>query len=143
MKQMAWARCIPLGTPCHTPAEKGVDMRYTQQLLGHESSKTTEIYTHITHKGRDTIKSPIDDFYILKIFFVRRFARQNIHFTFRAPKQIPMGQKPANMMMTHAPASGPAAGCGGVFVWCGFRCNGRIIEKAKCGISAKNREAVS
>ena len=50
-------------------------MRYTQQLLGHESSKTTEIYTHTTHKGRDTLKSPIDDFNILKIFFVRRFAK--------------------------------------------------------------------
>jgi len=32
-----------------------------QELLGHESSKTTEIYTHITDKGWDKIKSPIDD----------------------------------------------------------------------------------
>ena len=41
--------------------EKGVDLRYIQELLGHESSKTTEIYAHITHKGWDKIKSPIDD----------------------------------------------------------------------------------
>jgi integrase/recombinase XerD len=28
--------------------ESSVDLRYIQDLLGHESSKTTEIYTHIT-----------------------------------------------------------------------------------------------
>ena len=44
--------------------EKGVDLRYIQELLGHESSKTMEIYTHITHKGWDKIKSPIDDLVI-------------------------------------------------------------------------------
>ncbi len=41
--------------------EKGVDLRYIQDLLGHESSKTTEIYTHITRKGMDKIRSPLDD----------------------------------------------------------------------------------
>ncbi len=41
--------------------EKGVDLRYIQELLGLESSKTTEIYTHITKKGWDKIKSRLDD----------------------------------------------------------------------------------
>ncbi len=40
--------------------ETGVDMRYIQMLLGHSSSKTTEIYTHITHKGWQKIESPLD-----------------------------------------------------------------------------------
>ncbi|MBL4591297.1 MAG: site-specific integrase, partial [Phycisphaerales bacterium] len=40
--------------------EKGVDLRYIQVLLGHNSSQTTEIYTHITHTGWKRIKSPLD-----------------------------------------------------------------------------------
>ena len=40
--------------------ENGTDLRYIQSLLGHENSKTTEIYTHITTKGFDQIKSPLD-----------------------------------------------------------------------------------
>ncbi|MDA3884986.1 MAG: hypothetical protein PF638_05265 [Candidatus Delongbacteria bacterium] len=36
-------------------------MRYIQELLGHNSSKTTEIYTHITKKGMDKITSPLDN----------------------------------------------------------------------------------
>ncbi len=40
--------------------ENGTDLRYIQLLLGHESSKTTEIYTHLTTKGFDQIKSPLD-----------------------------------------------------------------------------------
>ncbi len=41
--------------------EHGTDLRYIQALLGHESSKTTEVYTHITTKGFDQIKSPLDN----------------------------------------------------------------------------------
>lgn len=41
--------------------ENGVDLRYIQSMMGHASSKTTEIYTHITTKGFDQIKSPMDN----------------------------------------------------------------------------------
>jgi integrase len=31
-----------------------------QELLGYKSSKTTEIYTHVSNKDRGKIKSPLD-----------------------------------------------------------------------------------
>lgn len=41
--------------------EAGTDLRYIQVLLGHNSSKTTEIYTHVSNKNLSQIKSPLDD----------------------------------------------------------------------------------
>ena len=40
--------------------ESGVDIRYIQELLGHQSVKTTEIYTHIVDISKSSIKSPLD-----------------------------------------------------------------------------------
>jgi integrase/recombinase XerD len=40
--------------------EQGIDIRYIQTILGHESSKTTEIYTHVSRKSLANIKSPLD-----------------------------------------------------------------------------------
>ncbi len=40
--------------------EGGTDLRYIQELLGHKSSKTTEVYTHVTRKELVRIESPLD-----------------------------------------------------------------------------------
>jgi integrase/recombinase XerD len=41
--------------------ESGTDLRYIQELLGHSSNKTTEIYTHASTKSIQQIKSPFDN----------------------------------------------------------------------------------
>ncbi len=41
--------------------ESGTDLRYIQEILGHKSSKTTEIYTHVSTKSLQNVKSPFDD----------------------------------------------------------------------------------
>ncbi len=40
--------------------ENGTNLRYIQQLLGHGSSKTTEIYTHVCNTNLTNISSPLD-----------------------------------------------------------------------------------
>ena len=41
--------------------ESGLDIRYIQELLGHKSSRTTEIYTHVSRRNLVVIRSPIED----------------------------------------------------------------------------------
>ena len=41
--------------------ESGVDIHLIQLLLGHKSTRTTEIYTHVSQKSIQRIRSPFDD----------------------------------------------------------------------------------
>ena len=41
--------------------ETGTDLRHIQALLVQSSSKTTEIYTHVSTKSLKNTKSPFDD----------------------------------------------------------------------------------
>lgn len=41
--------------------ESGTDLRYIQELLGHKSSRTTEIYTHVSRPRLAAIRNPLDE----------------------------------------------------------------------------------
>ena len=40
--------------------ERGTDLRYIQKLIRHKSSKTTEIYTHVSMYKLNELTNPLD-----------------------------------------------------------------------------------
>lgn len=41
--------------------ERGTHLRIIQDLLGHQSARTTQVYTHVTRATLERVRSPLDD----------------------------------------------------------------------------------
>jgi site-specific recombinase XerD len=41
--------------------EGGTNLRVIQDLLGHQSARTTQIYTHVAQSMIESVRSPLDD----------------------------------------------------------------------------------
>jgi len=65
VKKVGIKKGVTLHTLRHSFAthllEAGTDIRYIQELLGHNDPKTTMIYTHVSSKKLSEINSPFDD----------------------------------------------------------------------------------
>ncbi|WP_408023302.1 tyrosine-type recombinase/integrase [Tenacibaculum sediminilitoris] len=64
MKKAGINKQIGIHGLCHSYAthllESGADIRFIQQLLGHHSIKTPQLYTHVSKASVKNISSPLD-----------------------------------------------------------------------------------
>lgn len=69
VRRAARAAGLPKGVTAHTLRhsfathllERGTHLRLIQELLGHSSARTTQIYTHVASTELEAVRSPLDD----------------------------------------------------------------------------------
>jgi hypothetical protein len=67
---------VPSSPSCKTLVENGTVISLIKELLGHNSIKTTQIYTHVSQKIIEKIRSPFDDLYFF--YYYCTMNRRNI-----------------------------------------------------------------
>lgn len=74
LKKCALKAKIPIAVSAHVLRhsyathllENGTNLRYIQELLGHKSSRTTEVYTKVSNTSLQNIQNPLDQIFEVK-----------------------------------------------------------------------------